>query len=158
MKPAECSGRPKTLFLNVWFLSCGSTFSQHLCVWHLPHTIQCQITKVRLFFKNHERINSKLFALCFPCVCVRSKPCCNTQKYHQMAPLGKSCFASWFPSSDVYSKHSLVKCLWKREENLLWGRKNTNDKTALALSWILVYRVKLWLLLLLNCPLLEADA
>lgn len=93
--------------------------------------------------KNHERTNSKLFALGFPCVGFRSKPCCNTQKHHQMAPLGKSCFASWFPSSDVYSKHSLVKCLWKREENLLWGRKNTNDKTALALAWIWVYRVKL---------------
>lgn len=144
MKPAECSGRPQTSFPRVWF----------------PHTIHGKSQRFNSL--NRERTNCR-FALCLPrvfccsvakfcpahaapCTAARQagqKPYCNTEKYHQMAPLGKYWFASWFPSSDVCSKYSLVKCLWKMEKNLLWGRKNTSDETTLALSWILVYRVRL---------------
>lgn len=57
------------------------------------------------------------------CVYIRGKPWCNTQTHHQMAPLRKPCFATWLPCTHVYSKHGLVKCLWKREENLLWEKE-----------------------------------
>lgn len=123
---------------NFNHLSTNTCMLDTCLVWSL----QCQVLRVQPCKSWKDSIPGCLVS---SRVYLRPEQCCNAQKHHKMAPLGNSCCVS-FPSCDVYSKHSLVKCLWKKEESLLLGRKNTSDDTALAPSWGLVCRVKLWLL------------